>query len=133
MTLPGYWLLWGTILAFGHTVLCLLLAAVLVELLLFGFHKVSFTCVYVPGRTNFKLLGRPAMKASLGWIGAGRRASPGTALPETVLPLQEVCFQGLDRAFSAPSDPSPFFEPHLEQQAPPLRLDRRAYIVYIHM
>ena len=30
---------------------------------------------------------------------------------ETVLPLQQACFQGLDRAFSAPFDPDPFFEP----------------------
>ncbi len=27
---------------------------------------------------------------------------------ETVLPLQQACFQGLDRAFPAPFDPDPF-------------------------
>ncbi len=30
---------------------------------------------------------------------------------ETVLPLQQARFQGLDRAFSAPFGPDPFFDP----------------------
>ena len=56
VTLPGYWLLWGAGPALGHTVLWLLLAAALTEVLLIGFHKVPFTCAYVPGRANFKWL-----------------------------------------------------------------------------
>ena len=57
VTLPWYWWLWGAGPAFGHTVLWLLLAAMLAELALFGFHKVPFTCAHVPGRANVKLFG----------------------------------------------------------------------------
>lgn len=57
LTLPGYWYLWGTAVAFGHTALWLLLAALLVELLLVGFHRIPFAATYVPGRANFKLFG----------------------------------------------------------------------------
>ncbi len=43
LTLPAYWVLWGATLAVGHTVLWVLLATVLVELLLVGFEAVPFT------------------------------------------------------------------------------------------
>lgn len=55
-TLPMYWVLWGPGLALGHTIVWLLLAALLTELLLVRFHKVPFTCSYIPGKANVKLL-----------------------------------------------------------------------------
>ena len=56
-TVPMYWLLWGPALAIGHTLFWLLLAALLAEVLLLRFHKVPFTCSYVPGKANVKLMG----------------------------------------------------------------------------
>ena len=53
---PLYAALWGTLVALGHMVFWLLLAALLSELLLLRFHKVPFTCSYVPGKANVKLL-----------------------------------------------------------------------------
>ena len=55
-TLPMYCWLWGPALAVAHTVFWLLLAALLAEFLLLRFHKVPFTCSYVPGKANVKLL-----------------------------------------------------------------------------
>jgi len=55
VTWPAYWVLWGPWIAAGHTLFWLLLAAFLTELLLTTFHKVPFTCSYVPGRANVKL------------------------------------------------------------------------------
>ena len=54
--LPLYAVLWGPIVAGGHVIFWLLLAALLSELLLLRFHKVPFTCSYIPGKANMKLL-----------------------------------------------------------------------------
>ncbi len=74
LTLPGYWLLWGAPLAVGHTVLWVLQATVLAELLLIGFHKVPFTCAYVPGRTNLILLGTVSLMAFIAYAFSSSRA-----------------------------------------------------------
>ncbi|MEE8130061.1 MAG: hypothetical protein V3T48_07230 [Vicinamibacterales bacterium] len=75
LTLPGYWLLWGAPLAVGHTVLWVLQATVLAELLLIGFYKVPFACAYVPGgRTNFMLLGTVSLMAFIAYVVSSSRA-----------------------------------------------------------
>ncbi len=56
LLLPLYAVLWGPIVAGGHVIFWLLLAALLSELLLLRFHKVPFTCSYIPGKANVKLL-----------------------------------------------------------------------------
>ena len=56
-TVPLYWAVWGPAAALGHTVFWMLLAFALADLLVLGFHKVPFTCSYVPGQANLKLLG----------------------------------------------------------------------------
>ena len=50
VTLPMYWALWGAGLAFAHSAFWLLMAALLTDVLLYGFRKVPFTCSYVPGK-----------------------------------------------------------------------------------
>lgn len=56
MTTPIYLVLWGPGLALAHTAFWVLMAGALTELLLCRFHKVPFTCSYVPGKANLKLL-----------------------------------------------------------------------------
>ena len=56
VTLPAYWVLWGPAAAIGHTLLWVLLGLLLVEALLTAFSKVPFTCSYVPGRANVRML-----------------------------------------------------------------------------
>ena len=55
-TLPVYAILWGAGAALAHTAFWLLCAVLLAELLLLGYHEVPFTCAYVPGNANVKLL-----------------------------------------------------------------------------
>ena len=55
-TLPVYVILWGASAALAHTAFWLLCAVLLAELLLLGYHEVPFTCAYVPGNANVKLL-----------------------------------------------------------------------------
>ena len=57
VTLPVYWALWGPEVAAGHTMLWMLLGALLVEALVTRFPKVPFTCSYLPGKANVRLLG----------------------------------------------------------------------------
>ena len=56
VTLPVYAVSWGAFPALGHTVLWLLVSGCLAELLLCRFHKVPFTCSYVPGRARVMYL-----------------------------------------------------------------------------
>ena len=55
-TLPIYWWLWGPAVGLAHTAFWVVLGLVLVEVLLIGLHRVPFTCTYVPGKANVKLL-----------------------------------------------------------------------------
>lgn len=55
-TFPVYLALWGMTQAVAHTVFWVLLSAALVEVLLLGFRKVPFTCPFLPGKANAKLL-----------------------------------------------------------------------------
>ena len=59
ITLPLYWALWGRQVAVGHTMLWMLLGALLAEVLVTRFRKVPFTCSYLPGKANFQLLALP--------------------------------------------------------------------------
>lgn len=47
---------WGWTVAAFHFAVGLLLSAGLVELMLLGFHKVPFTCSYLPGKGNLRLV-----------------------------------------------------------------------------
>ena len=57
ITLPLYSVLWDPAVALGHTVLWMLLGALLIEALLVRFRKIPFTCSYLPGTANVRLLG----------------------------------------------------------------------------
>ncbi|MBM3747355.1 MAG: hypothetical protein FJW34_16335 [Acidobacteria bacterium] len=54
--LLGYALLWGWAPALKHALYCLLLALLLMEGLLLGFRKIPFTCSYLPGKANLKVM-----------------------------------------------------------------------------
>ena len=56
ITFPMYWSLWGPELAAQHTLIWLLLGALLTEALLVRFDKVPLACEYLPGKANVKLL-----------------------------------------------------------------------------
>ena len=56
ITLPAYWAIWDWQLAAAHTALWVLLGTLLIEALLTGFRKVPFTCSYLPGKANVRLL-----------------------------------------------------------------------------
>ena len=53
---PVYGLLWGWIAAIFHTFFDIVLALLLIEVLLVGFHKIPFTCSYLPGKSNLTAL-----------------------------------------------------------------------------
>ncbi|MBZ5610734.1 MAG: hypothetical protein LAP38_20925 [Acidobacteriia bacterium] len=50
--LPVYIFLWGWADACFHTFFCLVLSFLLIELLLFRFRKIPFTCSYLPGKAQ---------------------------------------------------------------------------------
>lgn len=50
-----YLSLWQRQLAIAHLVILALVSVLLVELLLKGFHKIPFTCSYLPGKANLKV------------------------------------------------------------------------------
>jgi hypothetical protein len=50
--LPVYVVLWGWATAFFHTFFDLVLSFLLIEVLLFRFHKIPFTCSYLPGKAQ---------------------------------------------------------------------------------
>jgi hypothetical protein len=52
--LPVHVLLWGWRFAGVHLVYGLVLSVLLVELLLWNFEKIPFTCSYLPGKANVK-------------------------------------------------------------------------------
>jgi hypothetical protein len=56
LSLPVYSLLWGPGLALRHVVLITLLALIAVEALLGDFRKIPFTCSYLPGKSNLKMM-----------------------------------------------------------------------------
>ena len=56
VTLPVYAVSWGAFPALGHTLFWLLVSGCLAEVLLCRFHKVPFTCSYVPGRARVMYL-----------------------------------------------------------------------------
>ena len=56
VTLPVYAVSWGALPALGHTLFWLLVSGCLAEVLLCRFHKVPFTCSFVPGRARVMYL-----------------------------------------------------------------------------
>ncbi len=54
--LPVYIFLWGWAAAFFHTFFDVTLSLLLIELLLLKFHKIPFTCSYLPGKANITAL-----------------------------------------------------------------------------
>jgi len=50
--LPVYIFLWGWAAALFHTFFDIALSLLLIELLLLNFHKIPFTCSYLPGKAN---------------------------------------------------------------------------------
>lgn len=55
--LPFYILLWDVQRALLQTVFGVTLSAILVEVLLLNFHKIPFTCTFLPGKANITLFG----------------------------------------------------------------------------
>jgi hypothetical protein len=55
-SLPAYSLYWGPWIAVAHAVYVGILALLLAEVLLIGFCKIPFTCTYLPGNSNARLL-----------------------------------------------------------------------------
>jgi hypothetical protein len=55
--LPVHVMLWGWNLALMHLLFGAALSLLLIEALLLGFHKVPFTCYYLPGKSNPTSLG----------------------------------------------------------------------------
>jgi hypothetical protein len=53
---PCYLIIWPPAVVLGHIVYALILALILIELLLFGFMKLPFTCSYLPGKGKIILL-----------------------------------------------------------------------------
>lgn len=60
---PFYAALWGWTISLVHASYVIALSAVLTELLLLRFHKVPFTCSYLPGKANIKLYWFPYVMA----------------------------------------------------------------------
>jgi hypothetical protein len=54
---PCYLMIWPPAVVLGHIVYALILSLILIELLLFGFMKLPFTCSYLPGKAKIILLG----------------------------------------------------------------------------
>jgi hypothetical protein len=52
---PCYLMIWNPALVFLHTAYVSMLSLILIELLLFRFEKLPFTCSYLPGKANLKL------------------------------------------------------------------------------
>ncbi len=50
--LPASVFLWGWAAALFHTFFDVVLSLLLIELLLLNFHKIPFTCSYLPGKAN---------------------------------------------------------------------------------
>jgi hypothetical protein len=55
--LPFYILLWDLQRALLHTLFGVTLSWILVEVLLLNFHKIPFTCTYLPGKANITMFG----------------------------------------------------------------------------
>jgi hypothetical protein len=53
--IPGYLMIWNLGLVLLHIVYVFALSLILIELLLFHFEKLPFTCMYLPGKANIKL------------------------------------------------------------------------------
>jgi len=54
--LPMYAVLWGWQMGFRHVLLSLLIALTLLQMLTTGFHKIPFTCTFMPGKANLKVM-----------------------------------------------------------------------------
>ena len=82
--------LWPVNAAVGHLLLLALLAAILIELCLYNFHKIPFTCSYLPGKANIYLIffgGVFLLIPTLDWAahpnGTHSKAGGATALPRS--------------------------------------------------
>jgi hypothetical protein len=56
VSLPLYGVLWGWQVGLWHVLFSLLLALTLLQMLTTGFHKIPFTCTYMPGKANLKVM-----------------------------------------------------------------------------
>ncbi len=54
VSLLMYGAVWGWRLALSHVLLSVLLALILLQALITGFHKIPFTCTFMPGKANLK-------------------------------------------------------------------------------
>jgi hypothetical protein len=54
--LPMYAVLWGWQIGLRHVVLSLLIALTMLQMLTTGFHKIPFTCTFMPGKANLKVM-----------------------------------------------------------------------------
>jgi hypothetical protein len=52
---PLYLMIWSPVLVFIHMTYVAILSFILMEILLFHFEKIPFTCSYLPGKANLKL------------------------------------------------------------------------------
>jgi hypothetical protein len=64
---PGYAMVWGLRMTCLHIIYVLMLSLILIELLLYRFKKLPFTCSYIPGKTNIKLLWPAYVLAGIGY------------------------------------------------------------------
>lgn len=56
LALPVFGVLWGWRIAFAHTAMSLLASMAALEWMMAGFHKVPFTCPWMPGKGNLKTM-----------------------------------------------------------------------------
>jgi hypothetical protein len=86
--LPVYIFLWGWADAVFHTFFDVTLAILLIELLLLKFHKIPFTCSYLPGKANITALW------FVYWLGFATYAYSMASLEAWILQsaLRMICF-----------------------------------------
>ena len=53
--LPMYTVLWGWQMGVAHVLLSLFIALAMLQILTTGFHKIPFTCTFMPGKANLKV------------------------------------------------------------------------------
>jgi hypothetical protein len=86
--LPVYIFLWGWAAAVFHTFFDVALSLLLIELLLLKFHKIPFTCSYLPGKANITALW------FVYWLGFATYAYSMASLEAWILQsgIRMVCF-----------------------------------------
>ena len=94
---PIYVFLWGWPIALFHTFFDIALSLLLIELLLVKFHRIPFTCSYLPGKSNITALW------FVYWLGFATYAYSMASLEAWILerPLRMAGFYGLGCALVA--------------------------------